>query len=235
MILIFPAKTVFPQELNIVPYLKKIEGGESEKVISELPELKQNYPHSSSVLFLDAVLTKDGKTAVDKYINLEKEYPQSKYADAALYRIYSYYYAGGMYNISKKYIEQLKGKYPNSPYIDIANKNIPSNDNIILADDNGNQTETILKKKAENISAASGFSIQAGAFTVADNADNLKQKIEQSGYNARIEAKEIGGADFHIVYIDGFKTRDKAEKVLKLINSKFSLSGRVIEQSGNNN
>jgi len=235
MILIFQTKVIFSQELNIVLYLKKIEDGNSQSVIADLPKLKKEYPQSSSVIFLDAVLTGDGKKAVDKYLTFIKDYPKSKYADASLYRIYSYYYAEGMYITSKNYLTQLQINYPSSPYIDIANKNIPLTDKEIIGNKQNGKSEISSNKETKSFSRKTNLSIQVGAFTVLANADNLKNKLVSSGYNARIEEKEIAGAVFHVVYVDGFATQEEAERTLQIINSKFNLSGRVIEQQGNDN
>ncbi len=97
VILIFQTSKLFAQEADITPYLKEIENGGINSVIAALPKLNKDYPKSSSILFLDAVVTNDGQSAVDKYSYMVKKYPKSKYADAALYRIYSYYYAAGLY------------------------------------------------------------------------------------------------------------------------------------------
>ena len=111
------------QDVDIVPYLKQIENGNVDDVKNEIPDLKEKYPNSPSIMFLDGVLTENGQKAVLIYQNIVDKYPDSKYADAALYRIYSYYYALGLYEAAKEKLNQLVSKYPDSPYIKIAKQN----------------------------------------------------------------------------------------------------------------
>jgi len=227
--LILQSANLFAQEVDITPYLKEIEAGGSQKVIDMLPKLKKEFPSSASVLFLDAVVTSDGQSAVDKYTNLVKKYPNSKYADAALYRIYSYYFAIGKYNTSKNYLNQLEKNYPNSPYISIANKNIPSSDKNLIVKEPESKDEANSSNSLEEQSPKGNYTIQAGAFTLLGNADNLMKSLKAIGYNTRLEEKEIAGTVFHIVYTGEFSSRSEAEKALSTINSKFNLNGRVIE------
>jgi len=88
---------IIAQEVNIVSYLQQIENGKADEVKNDLIGLKEKYPDDPSVMFLEGVLTENGQKAVVIYQKVVDEYPDSKYADAALYRIYSYYYALGLY------------------------------------------------------------------------------------------------------------------------------------------
>ncbi|MHB1688009.1 MAG: SPOR domain-containing protein [Ignavibacteriaceae bacterium] len=219
------------QEVNIIPYLQEIENGGEDKVLTELPKLKNEYPNSSSIIFLDAVLTGDGQKAIDKYSSFVEKFPKSKYADAALYRIYSYYFAVGMYKDSQSYLAKLKKNYPNSPYIAIAKRNIPLSDKIILTNATSDKNQTPVNKPPEQTKQKSNFTIQAGAFTVLSNAEVLEKELDSSGYDSRIEDKEIAGTVFHLVYAGGFSTRDEAKKALDIINAKYNLAGRVLDSS----
>ncbi|MFZ0454819.1 MAG: tetratricopeptide repeat protein, partial [Ignavibacteriaceae bacterium] len=127
IILLLPSH-IFSQDVDIIPYLKQIESGNKKGVEERLPSLISKNPNSPSVLFLEGVLTKDGDKALVTYSKILDKYPKSKYADAALYRIFSYYYAAGEYYNAKKCLEDLKKDYPISPYIKIAERDIPASD-----------------------------------------------------------------------------------------------------------
>ena len=114
---------ILAQEVDIVPYLKMIEQGKMEEAKSELLDLKTDYPKSSNLIFLEGVLTENGQDAVVLYQKLVDEYPKSAYADAAIYRIYSYYFALGLYNTADKNLDKLKKDYPESPYLKMASSN----------------------------------------------------------------------------------------------------------------
>ncbi len=86
---------IFSQEVDIVPYLKAIENGNIVEAKAAISDLKSKNPDDPSVMFLDGVLKENGQEAIVIYQNIVDNYPKSKYADASLYRIFSYYYALG--------------------------------------------------------------------------------------------------------------------------------------------
>ena len=224
-------KSVFAQELNIIPYLKQIEDGNRTQVENQLPELKKNYPNSANLLYLQGVLTVNGQHAVAIYNDVVKNYPKSKYADASLFRIYSYYYALGMYNAAKEFLNRLKHEYPNSPYITIVNKNIPKKDSVIT-DRKALPADSALSAKNRNNQQPDEeyqYTIQAGAFTVLTNAESLMKNFEKDGYYSKIEEKSVAGTAFHVVYVGKFSNEEDAASSLKQINAKYNLNGRIVK------
>lgn len=199
---------LFAQEKEVEDCLKKIELGKSDSSKVILKGLLKRYPLSASVLFLDGVLTADGKEALVKYLSVVDNNPDSKYADAALYRIYSYYYALGNYEKAKKYLQKLKTSYPKSPYIKTAD---PSYQNQI---DDTKQSYT--------------HTIQAGAFINKANAKELRTELEEEGYVTEMKEKSLGGTMLHIVYAGKFYSEKEAEEALAKINKDYRLDGRVI-------
>jgi len=214
------------QNLNIVPYLQQIENGKADEVRNELIGLKEKYSGDPSVMFLEGVLTENGQKAVVIYQKIVDEYPDSKYADAALYRIYSYYYALGLYESATEKLNKLITDYPNSPYIKIAKQNqLPVSPEITQED----ETE-ITQQKNEDVKRADyKFTIQAGAFSNNENAESLQLKFEKSGIFSEIKDKLVAGTTFHVVYVGKFITENDAESFLMTINEKFDISGRVIQ------
>lgn len=215
---------ILPQEIDIVPYLKKIESGNVEEVKEDLVDLKDEHPDDPSVMFLNGVLTENGQQAVVIYQNIADNFPRSKYADAALYRIFSYYYALGLYETAKEKLKLLIKNYPASPYIKIAEQSVlPSGENISVTE------ETSEEQNGQTLPEQNyGFTIQAGAFTNFENAVSLKNDLEKAGILARIGEKNVGGTTFHIVYAGQFITYEDAEEFLQVINTKFNLKGRVV-------
>ena len=214
------------QDVNIVPYLQQIENGKADEVRNELIGLKEKYSDDPSVMFLEGVLTENGQKAVVIYQKVVDEYPDSKYADAALYRIYSYYYALGLYEAATEKLNKLITDYPNSPYIKIAKQNqLPLNPEITQEDD----TDVTQQKKEDVVGDDYKFTIQAGAFSKIENAESLQLKFEKSGIFSEIKDKLVAGTTFHVVYVGKFVTENDAESFLKTINDKFELSGRVIQ------
>ena len=212
-----------PQEVDIVPYLKAIENGNLGQARDALIDLKEKNPDDPSVMFLDAVLKENGQEAVVIYQNIVDNYPKSKYADAALYRIFSYYYALGLYDTSREKLKQLKESYPESPYINIANQNLSSLESAEVEEKETGKDEN------ETVSQESyKFTIQAGAFTNLDNANNLISEFENAGIYSLLREKTVGGTTFHVVYAGKFEKYQDAENFLQVINSRFKLNGSIV-------
>ena len=215
---------IFAQEVDIVPYLKMIEQGKVEDVKTKLLDLKTEYPKSSNLIFLEGVLTENGQDAVVLYQSLVQKYPKSAYADAALYRIYSYYFALGLYNTADQNLDKLKQDYPESPYIKIAAANIETT----TGDENFSNNNQPLNDES-NSEKQFNYSIQAGAFTNTANANSLKKDIESAGMISYIKEKNVAGTEFNVVYIGKFETRKEAEDFLPIANTRFKITGRVVE------
>ncbi|HKJ81096.1 MAG TPA: SPOR domain-containing protein [Ignavibacteriaceae bacterium] len=230
LLLLAPAVT-YSQEVNIIPYLKQIEAGEKGKAVDALKDLKDEYPDDPSVMFLDGVLTENGQNAVAIFKTIIDKYPKSRYADASLYRIYSYYYALGLYQTSKKFLAQLKREYPQSPYIQIAEKKIPAKDEV-SGEDKVEKERRPEKPKTENKNKTKKtdykFTIQAGAFSNSDNAASLKKSFSDAGFFSETQEKNVAGTSFTIVYVGKFLNEDEARNFLEVIKQRFQISGRVV-------
>jgi hypothetical protein len=212
------------QETDIIPHLKKIESGNIEEVRKELVKLKEDNPDDPSVMFLDGILTENGQQAVVIYQDIVDNYSWSKYADAALYRLFSYYYALGLYETAKEKLKILSDNYPASPYIKVAEQSVLPSGESILSGDETTEDQNGQPLPGQNYE----FTIQAGAFTNYANAVTLKNDLERSGILARIGEKNVGGTTFHIVYAGQFINYEEAENFLQVINNKFDLTGRVV-------
>ena len=210
------------QEVSIVDQLKNIESGDIDEAKSALRDLRTNHPDDPSVKFLDAVLSPEGSAALFKYESLIEDYPNSNYADAAVYRIFSYYYSIGSYSKAESYLEKLKSEYPSSPYIRAADRGIP--------DETGEEFEA--EPAAQNPAGSSDdykFTVQAGAFLNIVNAQNLTGKFKEKGYYSSIFTKEAGGSILNVVVVGKFKSRDDAQIMLSKLEKEYNLNGRIIK------
>lgn len=223
------AFTISAQEVNIVQHLKDIESGNKQNAVSALNDLKKSNPNDPSVIFLDGVLDESGESALSKYENVYRNYPKSNYADAALYRIFSYYYSLGIYNRAKDYLTALESGYPNSPYLKIADRNIPEED-LITETAEITPAPKVTQKPVKIISenTAAKFTVQAGAFLNLDNAKSLKDNLEDDGFPSELSTKEVGGTILNVVTAGKFDTELNAQNLISLLKSKYNLNGRVI-------
>lgn len=221
----------YGQEINIVSYLKQIEAGDAQIVKQALPKLKSDNPNDPSVMFLDAVLTEDGNLALTKYKKITEDFPKSNYADAALYRVFSYYYSLGSYKTSQEYLTNLKTNYPDSPYIKAAERKIPEED--FDAEENTETPAVVLEIPAvSSVEETYNFTVQAGAFLNVVNAKSLADQIQSEGYEASLSTKEVGGSILNIVTAGKFKTENEASILIQLLKTKYKLNGRIIPIGG---
>lgn len=218
-LLIFFTEKSFSQEYNIVPLLKKVEEGKSGEVKEELQPLIKRNPGDPSLLFLSALLTEDGAKANEKYLKIVKTFPKSKYADAALFRIYSYYTAIGDENEAALYHKKLKTDYPSSNYL-------ASFEKITVENSEANESEAGTNAKPDNFQ----FTIQVGAFSSLKNAEVLKAELEDSGYKIELVEKNVAGTIFNVLYLGNFKDKKLAEKILEKVNIDFKLNGRIVSK-----
>ncbi len=228
LLFLFWATTIIAQNFSIVEYLKKVESGQAENVRQELPILLKEHPNDPSVIFLDAVLTEEGETALEKYKKLYNEYPQSQFADAALYRIFSYYFALGFYKKAEEYLNKLKDNYPSSPYIKAADRSIPEEeiDNSLTLDEK-EEIKQVAPSTKTGSSESLKYTVQAGAFLNYKNAERLKKNFQKAGYYSSIYPKEVGGSILNVVVVGKFKTEAEASAFLPKLKSQYKLNGRV--------
>ncbi len=231
-IIFFTTLTFAQDDVDIVPYLKRVEAGEIEQVRTNLMSLKVNNPLSVNLLFLEGVVTENGQDAVSIYDKIVKAHPENRYADAALYRIYSYYYALGLYETARTYQNKLQREYPTSPYIKLTVANLTAK----------NEEQTIEKEKPEEpkserivrpVARDYKFTIQAGAFSNETNAAALKKEFEDAGYSSKIKEKSVGGTTFHIVLVGNFVEQADAQSFLEIVAKQYNLEGRIIPLGDN--
>ena len=225
LFIVFLSLHVYAQEVDIVPALQQIENGNIKSAETFLRDLKVKNANDPSVIFLDAVLTKDGEEALKKYSTVLEKYPNSKYADAVLYRIFSYYYSLGYYKKAETYLDRLKKDFPESPYIKTTVRKIPD------IEEQPSQPIVTTSKPVQPVKTeikTYNYTIQAGAFLNVDNAKKLCDQLNKENYFTEITTKDIGGSILNVVNVGRFTTEEESKSVLNLLEKKFNLKGRTV-------
>jgi hypothetical protein len=160
-----------------------------------------------------------------KYSVILEKFPTSKYADASLYRIFTYYYSLGFYTKAGIYKDRLKKDYSESPYIKMADRSIPVMEEPVVqsAKPNANQTNP-----SDGINKKYNFVIQAGAFLNEENAKKLSDKLRSENYITEITTKEVGGTSLKIVNVGQFVSEEDARPELSILEKKFGIKGRIV-------
>lgn len=207
ILILLTADILLPQrDADITEYLIMIEKGKSSEVREILPDIKRKFPVSPSLFYLEGVLTKDAETAVKLYKVVLEKYPDCAYADAAAFRLYSYYSALDNSSDASKYHNILITDYPSSPYL----KMLPAGEGMV-----DEKSPTYL------------YTVQAGAFANISNAENLRRKFVKAGYYTVVKDKTVGGTVFKIVFTGRFKTRREAESFQLILNRNYGLKGII--------
>lgn len=223
-IFLFSLSLIRAQDYNIIPLLMKIESGKNDSVRVELETLKSKYPNDPNIMFLNAILTDDAIKSEEIFKKIVEVYPNSKYADASVYRLFNYYIIDDQNEIAEKYFLKLKNNYSESPYLRIAQSQY---DVLLALNKTDKENETIIPEAKYKDKFK--FTIQAGAFAKKENAQTLKTQFEKAGIFSEIKEKNVAGTIFNVVFAGQFENKEDAENFLMIINTQFKLQGRVVE------
>ncbi|MDP4117349.1 MAG: SPOR domain-containing protein [Bacteroidota bacterium] len=231
---------IFSQEYDITPYIKKIDEGKRDSLKAVFYKLKTNRENNASIIYLEGLLQEDAAKAIKFYKIVTSSHPASKYADAAAYRLVSYYYLIGDMDKADTYLTFLKTSYPKSSYtpkaenyflksattkkvkketVKTEKKEIP----VDKKSNNNKKNDKIIEEEPGNL-----YSIQTGAFTKIENAKMLKTKLYNLGYYTYIKEKINNDVAYQIVFLGKYKSKAETEKVLKEIKEKLSVDGKIV-------
>ena len=237
---------------NIDLYFSLIEQGKIDGVKENLPELISKYPKNPGVLYLKALLTQDGKSAIKQYKKLLKQYPNSKYAPDAAMKIGEYLYARGLYTQAATLLKNIPIKYSRFIGIQRATNLMVNSFNAIGEADSARYYALIIKSmfpkidtdisslKKQNKPLAQVFDfnkkkldlgpyvIQIGAFGSRENARRLKLQVTQLGHDVSINNVESNGKILYAVRVNRFKSKKQAENIGRDIKSKIGVEYRIL-------
>ncbi|MBI2419477.1 MAG: SPOR domain-containing protein [Ignavibacteriales bacterium] len=227
-------------QLSASQLLTLAESGKADSVKSILPKLLENYPDNAEYLFVDAVITEDGNAAFTKFSSIVKNHPASKYADAAQYRIYQYYFALGAYKKADSTQAVLKKNYPKSPYVPYANgtmemaekKEVTAETQAEIKPSGKPEGKPLEKNKVKQVAvkpepAKAAWLVQAGAFIQKANAEALKKQLSQTGLTFLIKEKQAAGATLFVVS-SAANSEENARAIAVKLDTEFKIKARVI-------
>ena len=248
LLILFPI-IIYSQ--NVEMYLSLIHEGQSEGVKEILPELISKYPNDPGVVYLQAILTKNGMKSLELYSKIIEKYPKCDYAGPASVKIGEYFYAQGLYSQSAMQLRLIPRKYPRIAnmqsiidmivssflaigegdsvkyYLGIYRGMFPNLD----FDKFGIDTPSIPAKKI-NIGSLNKeprpYVIQIGAFGSIQNANRLKLQATQIGYEVEIVPVQTNGRGLNAVRVVRFRSKSSAERVGSTIKKKLGIDYRVL-------
>lgn len=97
--------------------LKRIALGQAAEVRSELPDLLSEFPNDPGVRLLHAVLVEDASLALPMFEKIVEEYPQSEWADDALWRVVQIYALRNDTARAWQALQEYRKQYPDSEFL----------------------------------------------------------------------------------------------------------------------
>ncbi|MFQ5799790.1 MAG: SPOR domain-containing protein [Bacteroidota bacterium] len=207
------------EQPDIERYLDMIQQGQADRVKAELPNLISRHQRHPGVIFLQGMLTTDGAEAAKIFQSVVDNFPDSEWADDALYKVYQFYYSLGLYRTAEEKLAGLKKKYPQSEYV-TGKKKTP----VATAP----SPQPTVQPKA--VSTGSSYSVQVGAFRVMENASTVKNFFGREGYEVEIRNKVRNGQSLHAVWVGSFGTLEEARKFSQDLQVKYKIDSFVVSR-----
>ena len=248
IIFLFP---LFINGQNIDMYISLIDDGQINSVKEKLPELISKYPNDAGVIYLKALLTKDGMKSLDLYNLILKKFPESSYSDDSAVKLGEYFYAKGLYSQACQKLSHFPRKYPRFHDMQRVIDLMVSSFQAIGQDDSAQYYVSIyqgmfpyldvdkyeIKNAAINLprklnskmkNKRSPYVIQIGAFGDLKNANRLKLQANQIGYEVDIVQVETKDRILNAVRIIRYNSKTEAEKVGQIVKRKLGVDYRVL-------
>ncbi len=210
--------------------LDLVHAGKIDHVRTEVAGMMKQSPNDPGVRFLDAYVTENGDQAVKKYQSFVDTYPDNEWADDALYKVYQYYYAVGLYRTADAKREQLNRQYPQSIFAqqkEAATPSAPAPAEAAPATTKEPELRTPLPKAA----ADGPFAVQVGVYSQENKArEQADQLSGTTGRTAFVFEKQSGGKKVFAVAFGGFPDETAAKEFGAELRSKFNLDWFVVKR-----
>lgn len=219
--------TVFSQESGpeIGKYLTMVNSGKADDVKREIPMLLSQYPNNPGVLYLQGLVTSEGADAVRIYQSVVDNFPRSEWADDALYKVYQYYYALGLYRTAELKLEQLRKEYPSSRYLQAGTEPAVK----ALADEKRSDSSSApTGQPAKTSEQVQQFTLQVGAYTAQVNAEKQKLFFEDLGYAVEVVSKMKETRSLFLVLVGNYANADEAKTKAQEFKQKYNIQSLVI-------
>ena len=248
---------------DVDKYLSLVRAGRLGEVRNTLPGLLSKFPNDPGVLFLKALMTVDGESAIQQYRSLTENFPDSPYADDAAMKEGEYLYARGLYSQASVQLRSIPMNYPNSEHIqravDLMVKSYDATGELDSSRhylpifkqkypdlDIGRYGITAMKKVVKTqpkvlikgpvgrpIAGSGPWVVQVGAFKKYSNARRLKMNLNQNGYKVTMDEIMANRQRLYVVRVVRYVSREDANQVGIELKNKFGLDFRVLKKPGN--
>lgn len=206
-------------EPDIQSRLENIYRGDVESVREELPSLLSRYQNHPGVLYLQGMLTTDGPEAVKIFQSIVDNFPESEWADDALYRVYQYYYSVGLYRTAEQKLNQLKQDYPQSRYVFGQGPRFDPQTEVADERDTPQRPESRYP-----------YSLQVGAFSTYENAMRQRDMLRDIDEPVEITTRMQGGQTLYLVWVGGFQSREQATEYGQKLRRQYNIDSMIVSR-----
>jgi len=242
LVVMLPAVVVQAQsgEPDIGRLIEMVNKGEANQVRADLPSLLSRYPNNPGILYVQALVSEEGTEAVRIYQSIVDNFPRSEWADDALYRVYQFYYALGLYRTAEMKLSQLRTEYPGSPFVTAASgtqtaameEERPTAEPGETAKPPASTQPTAETPPAAATAAAIAdpglYFLQVGAFTVQANAERQKSAFAELNYPVEIISRTKDGRSLFLVLVGQYSTYEEAKAAGAEIRKNHGVESIVI-------
>ena len=224
---------------QVASALAKIEKGQVEEARKLSAELMAKQQNNAGVLYLQGRLATNGTEAMKDYQSIVDNFPKSDWADDALYAIYQYYYALGLYKTADLKLQQLKKEYPSSSFLSgvkppstmkLAEETVILPKKELPAALDSPKTALVPPVQPPAEESAEPYVLQVGAFSTVANAEKQKDYFENAGMTVEITNKVRGGRSLYLVWVGSYRTAEDAKAAATEIKKKHKTNSLVVER-----
>lgn len=105
------------QDAIVTENLKLVAMGKVDEVKNKIPDLLVEYPNNPGITLLHAVVIEDAFKALALYSDIVQNYPDSQWADDALWRIVQIEAIAGNLQKANDELNTFRRRYPTSPFL----------------------------------------------------------------------------------------------------------------------
>ena len=212
--------------------LDLIHSGKIEQVRTEVASLLKQLPNDPGVKYLEAYTTENGDLAVKKYQSFVDTFGSSEWADDALYKVYQYYYAVGLYKTADAKMNQLNEQYPNSVF---AKKNAQQPAQTSVPAPVRTELPSVVPEEKKELPASASLSgefiVQLGVYSQESKAQEQANTISGVvGKQAVVFPKQSGGRTVYAVAFEGFADERSAKEFGAELKTKFNLDWFAVKR-----
>ncbi len=214
---------LFGQQAAIRAKILAVAEGHAEDVRRQLPSLLKEYPNDPGVLFLSAILERDGRKALETYHRIVRDYPLSEWADDAQWRIVQYYALLRDTLAARQALVEYQQRFPLSEFLIHAQNVVQST--VGIEQESPQRAASAAAPQRGTTASSQRFTLQIGAYSTKEVAEQEAAKYRAQ--RLRVEVIEKAPSLFAVT-IGDYSSRDAADKARPLVEQQCQCTPFII-------